>query len=1103
MQNPIDVYLPCQVFPVLARYGQFEDISTLEFLILRAVQAGEHSIPRLRYIFGVSERMMFEALRGLWSLERLVFDFASNEVHLSQETKELFEQKKLDKLALATAEFEQCELMLDLVCGTVLTVDGDSAPPKSNATIPYVRGTVNLARITNDSVFAALNSGERARSYQARGMKLWEASISFRPDEQMPKIRFKKIKVASRRTPTGLEVIVLDREGLRYNFRRSLSRYLTRIVNEGDDPAFADRLRSKSSTDQEPFPETSNLLDRLLVEVTQASACPADSVPKSHADLRALGRSLEEGVSEEIVGEARIEPVVGAETHEAIITEMLLKAREQVVIACPFLTKEGLFRLRLPLRQALKNRKRVIILWSLGRRSGNPADTLVSTESSAYDALDQGVKNQIAEFSADGRFFFSDKPTRTRANFVVCDNSKVLLTSLNVFGAGKDSATDVGVLVQQKNVTEEGREKKREEETTPLALAIDVLTWAREVVPDQSIKEAIKLWPKDYSVMIPVRFPNMPAAPPQFEPREEAEITKAKIDVWSREWQEYAHKIEQLCRRIPSARLVRDGEHRQLLDKALKSANRRLVIASDYLGENVINASMRELLRDRIASLIPVRLIYREAPAQSSNGSLAEQALQSLASDATVPADNAQFLRAPNNARILIDDDIAVISSYSFLSHAGNYARDRGARNNDLGILLSGPGISDAFANTLARAYPTIREIPSTEQLPTTPVAVGPELPLVIRCLSEREGDEGLINIFAKTYQAWELLDQVASLRFGTAKLRRAAAACLATNARETDAAGYDKWLAFLVREALLHAELIEASLLLALLDDSKQAEFPERELVELAAMVHKAPIFERLLNSDIDALPTQHYSIYMALVLAESLRIGSRQVAEQAYFVVDRLSPVWKEALDAVMNYLDQSYEQAFPDALLAGTKQRTQQAQRFQDDFKKLARILRDFSRRQFRSDEENKIWSYLFQRTGLFGVLLQLAENNDAERLQQWFVELNDRQARDILLEATSIALGRSASSLALFMKKASLEPLIVQILNPAQRLERETKQLADRDAERLIAAGKSLSVELARLWPALNAAVRETLDELSLPLALAALNLIEKIAQYNKP
>ena len=133
MENPVDVYLPCQVFPVLVRYGLPGDISTLESLILRAVRAEEHNLDRLSYMFGVNDRMMFDALGGLWRAGHIILDIATLQVYLSKATTALFEENKLEKLALATAEFEQSELMFDLVTGRALPLDGDTAPPTSAA----------------------------------------------------------------------------------------------------------------------------------------------------------------------------------------------------------------------------------------------------------------------------------------------------------------------------------------------------------------------------------------------------------------------------------------------------------------------------------------------------------------------------------------------------------------------------------------------------------------------------------------------------------------------------------------------------------------------------------------------------------------------------------------------------------------------------------------------------------------------------------------------------------------------------------------------------------------------------------------------------------
>src|SRR5258708_6272363 len=136
MTSPLIVHLPCQVFQVLVRYGQEDDFSTLESLILRAIHANEHRIDQLSYMFGITERMTLDALRGLWQAGYLFFDFQKSEVYLSQATVELFEEDRFEKLALANAEFEESELMLDLITGRVLPIDGVTAPPSSASIIP-------------------------------------------------------------------------------------------------------------------------------------------------------------------------------------------------------------------------------------------------------------------------------------------------------------------------------------------------------------------------------------------------------------------------------------------------------------------------------------------------------------------------------------------------------------------------------------------------------------------------------------------------------------------------------------------------------------------------------------------------------------------------------------------------------------------------------------------------------------------------------------------------------------------------------------------------------------------------------------------------------
>lgn len=1095
MNNPVDIYLPCQVFPVLARYGQVDDLSTLEFLILRAVKAGENKIDGLRYLFGINQRMMVDALHGLWTLQHLIVDFHEKKVYLSKTTKEMLKDPERKKLAIATAEFERCDLMVDLVCGNVMPVDGETSPPNSAATVPYVHGAITLERLTSDAIFAALNAGDRGKTFRERNMKLWEASISFQQDHDLPQIRFKKIKIASRQTETGLEVVVLDANGLNFSFRRNLSRYLTRIVNQGDDPAFVQRIRHSVGVDQMPFQELGDLLKSFMDEARKARTCAPEEVKQRHAEMKRMASMIQDAVKEEVIGQAQIDPVVGREAHEKIITEMMVKAKDQVVIACPSLSKEGLYRLRIPIRQALGNGKPVVILWGETRR-GSRGTQALDSETTPYDSLDQEVKNLIVEFSSHRGFFFSQKATGTRANFVVADNNKVLMSSLNIFGPDKDTGTDIGVFVRLPNADSA---RKREDSVGSLPLAIDILTWAREVLPDQKADEKIKVWPKDFTART-LELPHFPESSPEINEGDEPEIVKAKINVWGKSWLQYAEESERLARSVPSAALIRDGEHRELFEKALKTARQRLVITSDGLGEKVINASSRDLLKDRIARQVPIRLVYRYPSDRRNGGSAAERALGGLAVEAGKIGADMQSIQARNNAKVLIYDDLAVVSCYSFLSNPGSYARDRGNRSTDLGLVVTGPGIADAFARAVVKAFPQLKEIAFTQAPESITAPRESQLADVVERL-ERHGDKSLVEIFAAASDPWRLFDEVQELQLSPAKMRKVVAACLAVTGREPDAQRYVDLIRGLARDALRRSDLIEASLLLGVADGDP--DLPDSELVEIAAMAGSAEISGRITAFSLDSIQNQYYPVVVFLAISETLRTGSREMADIALLVLAEtsLSPVWREALDAVFKYLDDSHDQPFPHSLLSASK-RQPEREKFQDSFKKLEKLLRDLSLKQFHPADDNEAWRALFHPSGRLGSLLQLSQNRNASKLDGWLSDLGDRDAQNILLEATTRAGLSSIVSRAFIKKRASVEPMISRSLQLARKLDRELRQVKDWDTEKMIAAGKALSNTLANLWPKLSADADAALNETSRPLVAGALKYIEKVADYSR-
>jgi hypothetical protein len=1114
MSSPLSVYLPCQVFPVLVRYGQEGDFTALESLILRAVQANEHSLDRLSYIFGITERMMLDALRRLWQEGHLNIDFQKSEVYLSQVTADLFAKNKLEKLALATADFDEDELMLDLVTGRVMPVDGITAPPTSASIIPYAPGAIKLDHVTSHAIVVALKSGHKGKELRDRGRKVWEASMAFRQVQGAPQVRWKKLEVTcsyedqSRNTEDSrLEVTVLDTGGLSYGLRRDVGRHLMRVVEQGDDEHFISRLRSRVSSARIQFADVEFELSRLVKEARAAASCAPEEARGSHHSLCEIAKKVKEAVTEEIRGAASLEPVIGADAHEELIKRMLFTARKQVLIVCPSLSTEGLLRLRGPLMHALLgNKKRVIILWGLTRRARAEYTDSAGSQMTPYDQLKSGVKNLVRELKTQNpdRFFFSKRATGTNAKVVVCDNTAVLLSNLNVFDPPSDGGTQIGILARAPGDEDASVAKRRQDELKVLPLALDVLTWAREIVPDHEIASAIKAMEQD---ALPPPGPEMPEMPkdPPLSSHEEADVTGASVTVWAKEWVNYAESLERIWASHPSASLVRDGEHKRLLDKAVRTANRRLLVTSGRISPKVINATTLGLLHERAEERVPIRIVYR-APLQTEAGVEAEHRLQRFTGEAVKRGHNVQCIQAANRSQVLIYDNVAVVSSFKFLANSGQYPKDRASRSTDLGLKLVGPAVADAFAAAVVRAFRRLDELPSSVGLAQpAPATLDSEVSKVIKLIGSRGKaveEKTLLKIFGRAPDPWRLLDEVAKLSLGESKIRRVAAACMTASGRDSDVGRYDYWLAVLARGALVSGSLMEAYLMLSALPDEEQilSDLPHLSLIELAATRRTANVEELLAEFNISQIPESQLPALAFMAVDEILQHGSSYATELIYRLKENhLPPAWKEAAEQVFGYLDQSYGQPFPYHLLTDDRERRRQEDELAATFGTLLKILEESSRKQFRFEAGTKTWVHLFHTSGLFGRLLTAARQRDVTSVRRWLTETEGQAARDILREASKEALGDDDQAIE-FKKKVSLEANISKIIQAAKVVGHHGSLVPQDDTEGLVRAARQLSNSLKRLHDQLATEAREVTDEFTFPLVADALGNIEHIARH---
>jgi phosphatidylserine/phosphatidylglycerophosphate/cardiolipin synthase-like enzyme len=1088
--HPVEAYLPCEVFPVQARFGFSDTLSTLEMLLLRAIHLGEHHVVQLAAMFGLSDKMLRDVLMGLWRAGHLIFTSPDKKIYLSSSTAKKVEESKWEEIERAPSGSEEINLMFDLVTGRVLTVAGRITPPNAAAIIPYTPNTIKLENLSYDAIVASLEMARRISNKQDTGARVLSASIAFNRSANGQRMRWRKLEVTCHRITDGKhEVRVVNTGAVPFGLRRDLGEYLTRQIDEeheGTDKHFFDKLRNSAMLQT---PTRSGLgieLDNLLTAARALASCRSDEALERHQFITDQARDVALAVAEEISSVAQLTPIIGLESHEKILADLIKRATEQVVIACPFVSGTGLARIQSSLKQAIGNGARVIILWGISRLSEDGKEP--------YDLLEQQVKNIVEDLSTlhPTKFFFSHRATGTHAKVLVCDDS-VLVTSLNILRPSRDGVTEVGILAQ--SLEELGADQ-------PLPIAADVLTWAREIVPDSTIADAITVKQKRL-----VKVPAPPSAP-RIREDESPEQRRSELAVWAGRWVVYVEELAHMRGLRPTVRLVRDGEHRGLLDLAISETNKRLIVTSDQISTDAFRSSTRQSLLELGKKNASVRLIYRDPLRKKiREGAAAEQLLLETEQLAKNEGYDIQCARTNNHSKVLVFDDMAVVSSFNFLSHSGQYGGSRSSRIAELGLLLSGPGVADSVVSGLAQTFAIVRTMVTTAEVSVAaPAILDARISTILEAL-ESETKEALQDAFVSAVEPWNLLESImgiSAIAKDSSVLRRLVAGCMA-NGRDSNPIEFKKWALFLAREAWLRNDVIEAYLLRAsmLEEPSNDPAMPHLGIVEAAAKRLAGCSVQDWsgLGIEVDHLPLNQRAALAVLALAEAVEQGSKDAAEFAYLIcltsLD-FPASWRSFSENVMKYVSVAFEH-FPHETLNAASQQKQE-RKFEREFKALQNALEHHATRQFRSKTAGKIWTHLFGQSGRFAQLLHIARQRDTAGMHNWFDSLDNRAPAEILQTAIHEVFRNNDETIERD-KLETVENSIRNIMEVAAVVERISTKTRYDHTDQVIAAARQLCAELKQSWPALSSEASSTFDPVVHPITNETLNYFESLIAYS--
>jgi phosphatidylserine/phosphatidylglycerophosphate/cardiolipin synthase-like enzyme len=1109
--SSFDVFLPCETFPVLVRIGESNDLTKLESLMLRAIAAGSQDVRTLADLFGFpSDRMLFDALRGLWRAGHLVFNFESaggRRVYLSAFTGRQIKAGRFEKLKRAVTGYEKRELMFDLITGHVLNLRGSPAAPAANKIIPYARGVITLEHITYDGIRKAL-----ALTLD-RGKRVFEASIGFQGEQAAQQMRWVRLKVAcSRDEEEKIEVRIIDSEEvpLPYGVRRAIGEHLTRVANDkNSDPHFVKRLLEKAKDPRDRgVVEVAAELDRLdELARSLAGRAPGEAVLR-HREMRDKARSVAEVLADEMTAEATLKIVVGTDAHREEVTRMIDEAKEQVIISSPFINDFAW--MEEPIRRSLEKGRRVIILWGKTRRGDELPASPGDEDLTPFHRLDRRVKQVVTNIKGGdaGRFFFfPERPTGTHAKVVVCDNDRVLVTSMNLLLASPSNPVEIGVLAEPP----EGREWG--DESPSVAVAADILTWAREIVPDSTIAEAIEVKPKrvEYPLPQPVLHPLLSPSEERPDEQPDEERRRDAMAIWAGWWMSHVEMLRAQSAPRRCARLVRDVEHRLLFEKGLKSAQGRLLVTSDQVSDDAVKQPTLKLLRKLGEGDPHVRIVFR-SPLRT-NVTAGEGVIDDLlAVEEAVngAGGDLQCLRTNNHAKVLVYDETAVVSSFNFLSHSGRYPPDRGSLSAELGLILTGPSAADEVVRAVGRAFDDeLRPLPVGETRTAAAAALhaGSDVGAIMEALTlhsqTAELGAALAEVFSRAEDPWALLGGVRD-KLTEGVRRKVVATCLATRADEAGSAPYAEWLKYLACDAWQRGDPIETHLLLSALPDESRAGdgLPHPLVVEATATRPTAPVAGLLLEADLDGIPPgQRAALAMASV-SEVVRRGSTDDAELARDILAAHLPSrWREALGHVLEFFyDGDVYEPFPHSLFADGVTGREQEQEFVNAYAELERGIDEARGRQFTFPHGTRTWEYLFHDSGIFGRLREIARRRDRGALREWLGEHRRRDPEVILDDATR-KVSAPGDPLIGPPRRRNLVEDIGQIIRLARKAEKYDAPALEEGTGRLIEAAWKLSRELYDLRVGLAEEATSAVDEVARPLAASALSDMEEVMRYS--
>lgn len=690
------IFVPCETFAVRVLMTPSETMTPLEQLVVRALHSGLRSIEELDDWFAMGRRPLIRLALDLLAQSKVTFNFGTGEIRLVPSMVKAIEANKLGQVEGLERTSVPVMLMRDLLTGTVLAQRAIPATrrgkrvrpelsPNSNATIPAedlmraVRGHVRRPRALGERPLYVLDV-TIDRSYGGAGKgRLRDLELEVRP----------QLDTATNR----LSILIESPDDLPWRTRVALEKKLTELANTETQLDVFKNLRDNAVMREELsesglYAQVAEL-QSLAARLTSAQAGTEATWQRN---LQRAAAAVEGMIVEQGSVPIRAGFIFDRQRQVEAIREMIGSARRQVIITCPFVHSPAVSQFREVIEAIVANGRQLFFL--LGRDDSLEIDTAAANWLHSLKSANEDL------------VFFSRQSSRCNARFVAVDGNDVLITSYQFLSKMPGQLIEFGVRLTATDTQQvEGLLRPA------LPVVADLLQVAKEIYPEHRDAVFIAEWPRgtgkpNGDASSNAQLPVLPSS----DNLDEQSYETQRLALWKRDWERYAARLASTAAQLAATyHLVRNADHRQLLYRALRDSERRVILVCETLSVQPLDRLFIDTLEECLRRGVRVSFVYGQSDTEAA-AKLDSVAASLLGSFEHIAASApGQRIVAGN---MLVCDDWALITSFNFLGRSASYVGpDRHRAQTELGILIDGAGLVGRLCVDLGRAIPKLAKL--------------------------------------------------------------------------------------------------------------------------------------------------------------------------------------------------------------------------------------------------------------------------------------------------------------------------------------------------------------------------------------------------------